>query len=299
MEALKPLNTPPTLATSPEEALDTLDAAPHLSRSASQGNIESNALFVTGGVIAVFGLALAAAPEYSWHLTKIAQALATAGVESGTLIVGGLVLLGVGLLARQRTSVAIAMAHQGHEEDRSDFRLVADQLIAKLTQLSTSSLQVAEDVTSVAEVQQGFFHKLDGKDDLDQEHRSALFRLASSLDKLTAHFDERIHALDLQFRGGLDGVIQVVNQTRQLLEARIDASTSQASSKMSLDFPPRTPDDDLHVLVDLESPAPGISQAGGSGDTADFFGTTLDRLDEMVGGLDDPRPPGPLPGDQH
>lgn len=297
MEARNPLNTPPSLATSPEEALDSLDAGPHLSGSAPRGNIESSALFVAGGVIAVFGLALAAAPEYSWRLTKIAQALATAGVESGILIVGGLVLFGVGLLARQRTPVAIAMAHRGHEGEHSDFRLVADQLIAKLTQLSTSSLQVAEDITSVAEVQKGFFHKLDGQEDLDQEHRNALFRLASSLDKLNAHFDERIHALDLQFRGGLDGVIQAVNQTRQLLEARIDASASQPSSKMSPDFLSRTPDDDLHVLVDLESSAPGASQSGGSDDAVDFFGTTLDRLDEVAGGLDDLRPPGQLPGD--
>ena len=286
-------------AASPEELPDPQHSDASQRDQQRSDNTESNALFSAGGVIAVFGLALATAPEYSWRLTKIAHALATAGVESGILIVGGLVLLGIGLLARQRVQPVAFIAAPKSSEADGDFRLIVAQLITKLTHLSTSSLQVSEDVTAMAGVQKSLFSKLNGKDDLALEHRDALFRLASSMDKLNAHFDERIHAFDLQVRGGLDSVIHALNQTRHHLEAHIDASASQPSSKMSPGFSPITPaNEELHILVDLEGPAPTIPMTTPE-ESADFFGTTLDRLDELAGDFDAPNPPGTMPSNPH
>jgi len=289
---------PPAGGASPVQTVDSAQtvAAHTGEHESAPAQTESNALLVAGGLFTLFGLAIATAPEYSWSLTKIGQALHAAGIESGMLIVGGLVLLAVGLLARQRTQpVAVVAASKGPDED-SDFRLVADQLSTKINRLSTSSLQVSEDVTVMAEVQKSLFSKIEGKDGLALEHRDALFRLAASLDKLNAHFDERFHALDLQVRSGLDSVIHALNQTRHHLEARLSASDSQPSSKMSPGFSPSTPtNEELHVLVDLEEPTSIPTTT--AEESADFFGTSLERLDELAGGLDtQPQPPGPVPG---
>ena len=277
------------------ESAQTPDSLPG-EQGTKAAQTESNALLLAGGLFTVFGLAIATAPEYSWSLTKIGQALHAAGIESGMLIVGGLVLLAIGLLARQRTQpVAFVAASKGPDEE-SDFRLVADQLSTQINRLSTTSLQVSEDVTVMAEVQKSLFSNIEGKDGLALEHRDALFRLAASLDKLNAHFDERIHALDLQVRGGLDSVIHALNQTRHHLEARLSASDSQPSSKMSPGFSPSTPaNEELHVLVDLEEPTSIPTTT--AEESADFFGTSLERLDELAGDLDtQPQPPGAIPG---
>ena len=105
-----------------------------------------------------------------------------------------------------------------------------------------------------------------------------------------------LQSLDLQVRGGLDSVIHALNQTRHHLEARLSASDSQPSSKMSPGFSPSTPtNEELHVLVDLEEPTSIPTTT--AEESADFFGTSLERLDELAGGLDtQPQPPGPVPG---
>lgn len=256
----------------------------------SRWNFESIVIVGSGALLAIFGLSLIVAPQYSIAMTKIAQGLATDGVESGTLFVGGLVLLSIGLLARQRSqSTAVVAAQEGPEED-DEVRLITDQLLAKISQLSTTSYHVSESVARMGEVQRSFFQQSEGKDDLALEHRDALFRMASSLDKLTAHFDERFHAFDLQVRSGLEGVVTTLHQTRQHLEGRIAASELKLA-KMSPGF--TASDDDLHIVVDLEDPAPNLVPA--SDDEIDFIGTSLERLEELGAGLDDMPPGQPKP----
>lgn len=245
-----------------------------------QQRSEFGVFFFVGALLSLFGLSLALAPEFSWQLTKIGRALAAAGIESGTLIVGGLVFAGLGQVARQKPTAVAAVPTPEPLDANNELRFISDQLVTQLSHLQTSTLQIAEDVAGISEVQKSFFLKLDGKDDLAEEHRDALFRLAASLDKLNAHFDERIHAIDLQVRSGLDGLIQAIGQTRQHLERHIDASASKFSAKMS---PPTSasssPSEELHVLVELEEP----SESGP--ESEDFFGTSLERLDEISRGL--------------
>ena len=275
----------------PFEELLALEGEP---ASEGRGKLESRVLFAVGGFVSLFGVALATAPEYSWGMTNFAQALAAAGVESGTLLVGGLVLMGIGLLARQRSQpIEIIRAEEGPRVD-TDIRLVVDPLVARLTKLSAASLQVTEEVARMNEVQRSLFTKIESKDDAMQEQRNALFRLASSLDKLSARLDERFHAFDLQVRGGLDNVLHALERTRHHLEGRSGASDSRSIPQMSPGFSPSTQGiqaaDDLHVLVDLEDPAPSLPQTI-EDESADFFGTSLETLDELTGGPD--RPGGP------
>jgi len=295
MDVQQPASSPDPVQ--PEELeVEEVTPAPTEQGRRSRGS-EGVLFFVLGSLLAVFGVALAAAPEFSWHLTKIGRALAAAGVESGILIVGGLVFAGLGQVARRSDHpVAVVEAPQTPQENE-EFRLLVDQLTAQFSQLRTSTLQIAEDIAGISEVQKVLFHKLDDKDDLAQQHRDALFRLAASLDKLNAHVDERIHALDLQVRSGLDGMLQAIGQARHQLECRIDALSSPSESKMSPPpgFTSRSPENELHVLVDLEdqpaaTPSAPFTEAGD-----DFFGTTLERLDEISGEAGDSNPPGPMP----
>ena len=254
--------TQPTDSTAPRNSSPqaALEEASH-----KGGGGESAFFFFFGFLLTAFGTALSFAPEFSWRLTRIGQELASMGVQNGVLVVGGLILFGMGLLARQGGRRGPAVVAQTVKEDTSvkedeEFQLLVDQMTTRLGQLRTSILQIAEDLAGVAEGQQVFFQKQESARTAQAQSQSGpqdgLFRLAASLDKLNAYVDERIHGLDLQLRSGLDSVVHAVHQTRHSLEHRLGTTPAPAAEPAEATFGQNSPELDLQVLVDLEQPAP-------------------------------------------
>ena len=184
--------------------------------------------FFLGTVLLGGAVALALAPEFSWRLTKIGEELQGYGVETGVLMLAGLIFFGLGFgtrSANRAATKAIARIPQPEPppaSSDSDFLLVADQLATDLAQVRTSLLQISEELTGVGDSQRLLVKKvIDDAQPTEEEH-NAVFRLAASVDKLNAHIDERLHGFDLQFRSSFESVTNAVHETHMALEARID-----------------------------------------------------------------------------
>lgn len=187
------------------------------STPAGTGRTGAGFLFFLGFCLVAAGVGFAAAPHYSWTVTKIARQAATLGVQNGVLVVGGLILLGLGIVARNRGSSASAEAS---EDDGSgeELHLLNEQLSAKFSQTRTALLQLSEGQRALGAQIQVLQQKADEhpaqQDPAPNQNQDAIFRLAASLDKLNAHFDERIHGIDLQLRSGLETLAAELRRAR-------------------------------------------------------------------------------------
>lgn len=175
-------------------------------------------LFLVGFALVAASIGLAFAPHYSWQVNKFARLAAELGFANGVLAVGGLFFFGLGIVARVASSAT--SAHDSHGETealQAELNLVNEQLSTKIAQLRTSLMQIHESVTAVATQQQAQLqHQSDASQPGDHS-QDAVFRLAASLDKLHAHFDERVHAVDLQLRAGFETVLNVSHELRRML----------------------------------------------------------------------------------
>ena len=168
-------------------------------------------LIALGFVLLATGVGFATAPHYSWQVTKVARQAAAYGVQNGVLILGGLVFFGLGLVARASAAPRKSEEPQEHPLE-DELRLLNEQLSGKLGQLRTSLLQISEGMGALSAQQQAqFAEQRTERPEVPQQ--DGLFRLAASLDKLNAHFDERIHGIDLQLRSAFESLAAEIRRT--------------------------------------------------------------------------------------
>lgn len=179
-------------------------------------------LFLLGFVLVVGSIGLALAPHYSWQVTKVARVANGMGLQNGALLVGGLVLFGLGIVARVAGSSSPGNDNRAeYEALQSELSIFNEQLTTKLAQLRTAVMQVHDVVGSIsaqqqAEAQAQAQNETDPNSPRDGS-QDAIFRLAASLDKLHAHFDERVHAVDLQMRSGFEALLNASHDVRRHL----------------------------------------------------------------------------------
>ena len=158
-------------------------------------------LLATGFALFAGGIALVVAPEYSERARSMAEAIDRfSGIQSGVLLLGGLVFFSLGVLGRgiiKTTSTVRLGSSPQRGEDGVDVSLVVEQLAGDMVQLRTAVDQLSSHAAKTAEVLQRL---LDGQDSRDgggqQPHdNDPLFRLAASLDHMNARIDERFKAL--------------------------------------------------------------------------------------------------------
>ena len=253
---------------------------------------DSLLLLTTGFFLAVGGLALAAAPQYSWQVVKISRLLAGMGIESGTLLVGGLLLFALGLVLR---AVVFHGSQPGPEEsdEQSDFSLIAEQLATDLARVRHSVLQVTEEVVGMSESQATFLQEQRAEAALEEKgpQHDAVFRLAASLDQLNARVDERLHHMDVQLRGHFQGVGDAIRDSREAMDARMCVISAQVQAQgvdsrvpIHSEAPSlaglATEDEELEIVVDLEQGADALDES-----TMEFF-ETIEDLDELVSGIE-------------
>ncbi|NOT32253.1 MAG: hypothetical protein HOP15_17545 [Planctomycetes bacterium] len=175
-------------------------------------------LFLVGFALVAASAGLAFAPHYSWQVTKFAHQAAALGFANGVLAVGGLFFFGLGIVARVAGSAAPVVDSHGQTEAlQAELNLVNEQLSTKIAQLRTSLMQIHESVTAVATQQQAQLQHQSAASQPGDHSQDAVFRLAASLDKLHAHFDERVHAVDLQLRAGFETLLNVSHELRRML----------------------------------------------------------------------------------
>jgi hypothetical protein len=223
-------------------------------------------LFLLGFALVVTSVGLALAPHYSWQVTKVARLASGMGLHSGALLVGGLVLLGLGIVARVAGASSPAADHRAeYEALQSELNLFNEQLTTKLAQLRSSIMQVHDGVSSISAQQQAQAQmqaqSQDERSAGGDHAQDAIFRLAASLDKLHAHFDERVHAVDLQLRSGFEALLNASRDVRRHLGQGPSAPAPEPS--------PTSP------------VAHGHGPAGQSG--IDFY-ETMQKLDAIAGG---------------
>src|SRR5262245_7795148 len=175
-------------------------------------------LFLFGFALVALGTAFALAPHYSWQVTKVAHAAAALGIHSGAILVGGLVLMGLGIVSRTASSPHPQADHRAeYEALQSDLNLFNEQLTTKLAQLRAALVQVNDSVSAVAAQQHAHMQGQSERGSPADAAQDAIFRLAASLDKLHAHFDERVHAVDLQLRSGFEALLNASHDVRRHL----------------------------------------------------------------------------------
>jgi hypothetical protein len=251
-------------------------------------------LFLLGLALVAGGAAFALAPYYSWQVTKLAHAAAGHGLHSGALLVGGLALVGLGIVVRSASSAHPQSDHRAeYEALQSDLNLFNEQLTTKLAQLRAALMQVHDGVSAVVANQQSQMQGQGEHGSPADGARDALFRLAASLDKLHAHFDERVHAVDLQLRSGFEALLNASHDVRRHLgqgPAALDASASHHHPHP-------------HAHEPAHGEGHGLHHQGG----IDFY-ETMQKLDAIAGAADvhaEPRaqparqPQSPLPSQSH
>ncbi len=187
-------------------------------------------LFLVGFALVAVGAAFAFAPHYSWQVAKVARQASALGVQNGALFVGGLFFFGLGIVARVASSTTPVHDTRGESEAlQAEIHLVNEQLSTKISQLRTSLLQIHESVTAVSTQQQSQIQNQDASNQGGDHSQDAVFRLAASLDKLHAHLDERVHAVDLQLRNGFETLLNASHELRRLLASGQVAPAASAA----------------------------------------------------------------------
>ncbi len=221
-------------------------------------------LFLLGFALVVGSIGLAFAPHYSWQVTKIARVASEMGLQNGALLVGGLVLFGLGIVARVAGSAAPVADHRAeYEALQSEVSIFNEQLTTKLAQLRTALMQVHDVVGSISAQQQAQMQNENEQNSPRDNSQDAIFRLAASLDKLHAHFDERVHAVDLQMRSGFEALLNASHDVRRHLGQ--GPSTAPTESGATAQY--------------------GHGQAPANQSGIDFY-ETMQKLDAIAGGAE-------------
>jgi len=240
-------------------------------------------LFLMGFAFLATGVGFAFAPQFSWKVHTFALKVNEFGLQNGVLAMAGVVIFALGIVARVAGSSApVRDSGDANEDLRSEMNLLNEQVSNKLGQLRTALLQIHEGVNGVVAQQQAdaqsHSQSQGGPADRSQD---AVYRLAASLDKLHAHFDERVHAVDLQLRSGFETLLQVSHEVRRLLDQGLSAPMPEQ----------------VHVAQALGGNTPYVQPAAEGG--IDFY-ETMQKLDAIAGESAPPdtrgrQPQAPLP----
>ena len=255
----------------------------------AKGGAAGGLLLFLGFVATGAGAAFAASPHFSWQVQKIARQVHAYGVGNDVLIVGGLLLFGLGLVARAVAGNAKLSRAPQPQNDNSDVLRAVDGLVREVGDVRTSVAQVAGDLLAVSEAQRVFHAQAQqARDEQQPDSQDALFRLAASLDKLNAHIDERFHGIDVQFRSRFDTVANAIQETRSVLEAKLQELPAHAAPAA----PPAAPVQPLASAGATPEPAPApeaplpvdpvAEELDETGQPRMDFFETMEKLDEIA-----------------
>jgi len=195
---------------------------PHSSSEHSPGL--SGFWSLAGALCTVAGLALAFAGPFSPIVARAAHRAAEAGIQSGVLVMGGLLLVACGSLWR-RSSRSVSEETERQEDSQILEQVAADmvQICGAIDRLQLVSNAVQDDLRSMYAALEAQAQAMQAGTDGAQH--DALFRLAASLDQLGARLEQRLMAQSGSLQQTLEQVGVTASQAQRALE-ELAASTA-------------------------------------------------------------------------
>lgn len=253
----------------------------------------SGFLLFCGFVALAGGIGLETAPHYSWRVVQAGREVAALGIENGHLIVAGAFVFLLGLFAR-------ALARLGDQQadwmDSSSSDLVAEHMALDLADLRSSLRELAHRTATVAEEQKvllrnqhALLETLAARSPDEQEsHQSnnALFRLAASMDQMSARMETRIKHLDDELRKLESSGTRSLAPARSVAPAQLAtrdqgamlgyAEPAPNAAFLAPAIPQPRYEEELTITVDLEDD-PTLPMA-----PSDEFFETVQQLESAV-----------------
>lgn len=210
--------------------LDSQDAplaaqrhAPAQTRSSGGGDSVLWILLGLGSL--TVGVILAAAPNISWTASKIAERLAAMGVHSGVAVVGGLTLMVLGLIRRGQNAARAELQY----DSSLLFEQIASELVEIRGSLESATArgerfearvdELSKDLLLAREALSGELQALTAR----EGNNSALFQLASGLDKLGLRVEQRLRLHHSTLQESVDELAATLEHSRRSLEEQIHA----------------------------------------------------------------------------
>lgn len=232
--------------------------APAKPYSATAG-IVSWALSVTGFAAAVSGLVLSKSQHFSWTLHEYARELQAMSFDSGTLILGGLSLMGLGIAIRSSSAAAKARHELREVRDQEPGAEQMSELDLTLRAVSRTVNTMHQKVEEISVRQQKAERDLamQREESWHEKQGEALFRLAASLDDLGQRLmdgQEKLLEAVLEHTTGIADRIELGLAAREA-ELR-EAGAAHDDSVVVLDearFEKAAPEnEEMTVLVEVE-----------------------------------------------
>jgi hypothetical protein len=200
-------------------------AAPRSSSARASGGGDSVLWILLGLGSLSAGVALAALPTVSWTANKIAERLADIGVHSGVAVVGGLTLMVLGLVRRGQ--------HAARAEMQYDSSLLFEQIASELIEIRSSLEgsnarneklgrqvdELAKDLLMTRDALASELQTLSSRD----TNNSALFQLATGLDKLGLRVEQRLRLHHSTLQESVDELAATVEHSRRSVEDQLNA----------------------------------------------------------------------------
>jgi hypothetical protein len=233
------------------------------------------------------GIGLVFAPEFSWTLVRYGRTLSAYGVESGLLMLAGVVLFGLALVAGSFGRFAARAAEGTPRDSRTESRL--DQVEERIVGLEGSVEGVSGDLgnllratgaisTSLQAIRQEVAASASHSSGHDQD---SLFRLAASMDKLAAQVAERFGRLESGMAERLNAFGGFLEEVRGTFAPDPGSWNEEARGAADFGAPGGT-----RAFADF--------QGDGEEPAIEFF-DTIEELEAMVGPEPHPTPGPPQP----
>ncbi len=219
----KPASLESQVELDPHDAPAAPRPAPAQARSSGGGD---SVLWILLGLGSLsVGVLLAAAPNISWTASKIAERLAGMGVHSGVAVVGGLTLMVLGLIRRGQNAARAELQY----DSSLLFEQIASELIEIRGALESSTARgerlearlddLSKDLLLAREALSGELQALTAR----EGNSSALFQLASGLDKLGLRVEQRLRLHHSTLQESVDELAATLEHSRRSLEEQIHA----------------------------------------------------------------------------
>jgi hypothetical protein len=205
-----------------------ISTEPSESHAPRGGGFSSSLLFFLGSLCAASGIVVVTAPYFSWQVTKVTRKVTELGFESGELVTGGFILLAIGLLVRS-SGKRQPVSDERVRTELAEMKLLVEQQLSDSRQVRTSVGQVASQVTALSESQNLMHQTLESQQGSTEANgQDALFRLAASLDQLTARVDERFGSLTNHVNEGLQHVSHRTGEALNDLQSKLESLAQPA-----------------------------------------------------------------------
>lgn len=221
----------------PESLTDQVLSSPHPATPPKR-SVEGGLLVTLGWMSLLGGAALSILPLVSWRAGKVMNGLAGLGIHGGTIVMGGLGLMAVGMVRRSIDRL--------RQESTRDDALIVEQMALDVVQVK-SSMAAVEEQNHELHAQLGLLRSevtalrqtpLAPKAESPMSS-DALFQLASSLDKLGLRIDQRLKLHHTTLQESIDELHATVEHSRRNMEDRLPPYAPTPDAQSALDVAPQ------------------------------------------------------------